>query len=286
MCAPGGFLTDGQTRSLRSAPLVCHCLLIDTEGEGLVLVDTGLGLGDVSAPSRRLSPVFRRMFQLPLRESETAVRQIEKLGYSARDVRHIVLTHLDFDHAGGLDDFPEATVHLLAAEQAAAAVQRTWLDRNRFRPQQWSSKNRWLTYVPAGEHWLGFDCVRSLRGMPGDILLIPLPGHTLGHAGVAVSHGGRWLLHCGDAYFFHEEMDPHRRYCPPGLRLYQTLMEQDRRLRLANQERLRELARTQSDQVSVFCAHDRAELEAMQHAPADITRSVQTHHPERAPRHA
>jgi glyoxylase-like metal-dependent hydrolase (beta-lactamase superfamily II) len=24
-------------------------------------------------------------------------------------VRHIVLTHLDFDHAGGLEDFPEAT---------------------------------------------------------------------------------------------------------------------------------------------------------------------------------
>jgi glyoxylase-like metal-dependent hydrolase (beta-lactamase superfamily II) len=278
---------DGQSRSLRSAPLVCHCLLIDTEGDGLVLIDTGLGLRDVSAPSERLSAVFRRAMKLPLRESETAVRQVEKLGFTASDVRHIVLTHLDFDHAGGLDDFPEATVHLLAAEQAAASVQRTWLDRNRFRPQQWvNSRNRWLTYAPAGEHWLGFECVRSLRGVAGDILLIPLPGHTLGHAGVAVSHAGRWLLHCGDAYFFHEEMDPLRRHCPPGLRLYQTLMEQDRRLRLENQERLRELARKEADQVSVFCAHDRVELEALQHAPAEITRAVQAHHHERTPHHA
>ena len=115
MCPPGGFLTDGHSRSLRSAQLVCHCLLIDTEGEGLVLVDTGLGLRDVAEPGTRLSPVFRRAMKLPLRESETAVRQIEKLGFSASDVRHIVLTHLDFDHAGGLDDFPEAIVLILAS---------------------------------------------------------------------------------------------------------------------------------------------------------------------------
>jgi glyoxylase-like metal-dependent hydrolase (beta-lactamase superfamily II) len=36
--------------------------------------------------------------------------QVQRLGFDPRDVRHIVLTHLDFDHAGGLDDFPHATV--------------------------------------------------------------------------------------------------------------------------------------------------------------------------------
>ncbi|MFD0510570.1 MBL fold metallo-hydrolase [Streptomyces aureus] len=30
------------------------------------------------------------------------------LGYAVDDVRHIVLTHLDLDHAGGLPDFPRA----------------------------------------------------------------------------------------------------------------------------------------------------------------------------------
>ena len=48
-------------------------------------------------------------------------------------MRHIVLTHLDFDHAGGLDDFPRAAVHMLAAEHEYAAQQKTWLDRQRFR---------------------------------------------------------------------------------------------------------------------------------------------------------
>jgi glyoxylase-like metal-dependent hydrolase (beta-lactamase superfamily II) len=30
----------------------------------------------------------------------TAIRQLEQLGFDPRDVEHIVLSHLDFDHAG------------------------------------------------------------------------------------------------------------------------------------------------------------------------------------------
>jgi len=52
-------------------------------------------------------------------------------------VTDIVLTHLDFDHAGGLDDFPRARVHLLAIERDCALQQARWLDRQRYRPQQW-----------------------------------------------------------------------------------------------------------------------------------------------------
>lgn len=40
----------------------------------------------------------------------TAVLQIRALGCRAADVRHIVLSHLDFDYAGNLDDLPDATV--------------------------------------------------------------------------------------------------------------------------------------------------------------------------------
>ena len=46
------------------------------------------------------------------------------LGFSPDDVRHIVLTHLDFDHAGGIEDFPNARVHVLAREREAAERER------------------------------------------------------------------------------------------------------------------------------------------------------------------
>jgi glyoxylase-like metal-dependent hydrolase (beta-lactamase superfamily II) len=197
-----------------------------------------------------------------LNERETALRQIEGLGFSARDVKHIVLTHLDFDHAGGLDDFPDASVHLLSSEAQVAAAQRTWLDRARFRPPQWRTRDRWRLYAPQGERWFDFDAVQPLTSLSEQLLLVPLPGHTMGHAGVAVRDGTRWLLHCGDAYFFRQEMAGDYR-CTPGLRLYQKLMEQHRGLRLHNQERLRALAREQGAAVRLFCAHDLTELEQL-----------------------
>src|SRR3954451_9318603 len=128
-CPLGGYLMDGRSRGLR-ARLTCHCLLVET-GSALVLVDTGFGLCDVAAPRTRLSRVFLALTSPEFREEMTAVRQIAALGFDPRDVRHIVMSHLDFDHAGGLDDFSEATVHLLSDEREAAFAQRTTLDRMR-----------------------------------------------------------------------------------------------------------------------------------------------------------
>jgi glyoxylase-like metal-dependent hydrolase (beta-lactamase superfamily II) len=251
---------DGRSHGLRGK-LACRCVVVET-GAGLVLLDTGFGLLDVARPTQRLSRFFLRMLDPEFREELTAVRQIERLGFTARDVRHIVLTHLDFDHAGGLDDFPEATVHMMATEHDDATAQRSWLDRQRYRPQQWGSIDRWTTYASAGgEPWFGFDAVRELRGLPPELLLVPLIGHTLGHAGVAVAQRDGWLLLAGDAYFDHDELDPVKPQCTPGLRFYQWLMEKDRGARLGNQARLRELVRTHGGKVQVICSHDPRELE-------------------------
>ncbi|HEY4368728.1 MAG TPA: MBL fold metallo-hydrolase [Steroidobacteraceae bacterium] len=260
---------DGHTRGLRGR-LACHCLLLEL-AESLVLIDTGFGLRDVAAPSQRLSSFFVALLSPDFREQMTARRQIEQLGFSARDVRHIVLTHLDFDHAGGLDDFPAAQVHMLHAERVSAFARTTLLDQMRYRPQQWSTRDRWQTYSPLqGESWFGFECVRQLSGIPPEILLVPLIGHTLGHAGVAIrASASQWLLQAGDAYFYSEEMNLERPYCTPGLRFYQWMMEKDRTQRLRNQERLRNLKLTHGTEVRILSSHDVLEFEtAAQHAVA------------------
>ena len=102
-----------------AAKLVCHCLLIETDKAGLVLVDTGFGTRDV-ARHGRIAPFFRFLNQPQFRSEETAVAQIRALGHDPADVRHIVVTHLDFDHAGGIEDFPNARVHLLSREKEVA----------------------------------------------------------------------------------------------------------------------------------------------------------------------
>ena len=260
-CPYGGAAFDGRSRGL-TGKLVCHCLVIET-AEGLVLVDTGYGVKDVRHTRGRITKPMMAMLNIQLRERDTALRQLEGIGHKASDVRHIVLTHLDFDHAGGLEDFPDAAVHVMDAEFAAATGPRDgFVPRNRYRPMQFDEVHHWERYKGAnGERWFGFEAVRQLKGLPPEILMIPLPGHTHGHAGVAVDTPNGWLLHAGDAYFYRGEVRQRRRECTPGLRAYQTMMEVDRDKRMANQERVRRLSVEHRDEVRVICAHDVVEFE-------------------------
>lgn len=262
-CPLGGHLMDGHTKHLGRGELINHCLLIEAS-HGLILVDTGFGLNDVFHSELRLSPFFLQMLKPHFNESQTAIRQIQALGFNPRDVRDIVLTHLDFDHAGGLDDFPWARIHLLHHEKESALAQKTWLDRQRYRPQQWGNRKNWLTYdTKEGESWFGFDRVHELKGLGSEIALIPLVGHTLGHCGVAVRENDTWFFNTGDAYFYHGEMNVFRPHCPPGLMAYQRLMDKDHDLRVHNQHRLRMLKHRSQGDIEIFCSHDLFEFERL-----------------------
>ncbi len=259
MCPLGGSLFGGSGGVFSAASLVCHCLVIETN-DGLILVDTGIGTEDVAHAAQRLGRSFILGVRPRLDESECAVRQIERLGFTADDVRHIVLTHLDVDHAGGLPDFPKATVHVHEPEHAAAMKPLTFREKERYRAVQWAHGPKWKTHggAPAGERWFGFEAVRALAKQP-EVLIVPLAGHTRGHAGIAVQTGEGWLLHAGDAYFFEGEMSVEPT-CPAGLAGFQRAMAIDNAIRLTNQGRLRDLVRDHASDVRVFCAHSPSEL--------------------------
>jgi len=263
-CPLGEKFINGTGSPLGSGKLVCHCFLIESEA-GLILVDTGLGTRDLEAPMESLpGPFWQAINRAQLDPDETAIHQIQAMGLNPYDVRHIVLTHLDFDHAGGLSDFPQAKVHVLATEHEAAMHPSKWIDHERYAKRQFVHQPDWALHMVEGERWFDFEAVRTLPGIQQEILLVPLAGHSRGHCGVAVQTPSGWLLHCGDAFFHHEEMRPDERRCPPGLRAYQNVFQDDRKLRLHNQERLRELARTQRDKVRMVCSHDPDMLEPLQ----------------------
>lgn len=251
--------------------LACHVLLIETPSSGLVLVDTGLGSADYADMPSRLGYEFAYGYARPKRDlSLAAIEQIKAMGFRPEDVRHIVLTHMDLDHVGGLSDFPHAAVHLHAAELDAAMARRGFKAKRRYRPLMWAHKPDYRAYSEEGEPWFGFEAVRGLQGLPPEILLIPLFGHTLGHCGVAVDAPGGWMLHAGDAYFDPREVHGPNRQCAFQVGLFQAFVTTNRAGRFRNQTRLRNLTATHPE-VRVFCAHNPWELEAAQEASSRLT---------------
>lgn len=235
------------------APLVCHVLLVET-GNGLVLVDSGFGLRDCDDPAGRLG-VFRHVIRPALSRNETAAHQIAQLGFDTTDVRHIVVTHFDLDHIGGLADFPDAQVHLTAAEARGAVHAPSRRERIRYRRSQWSHGPHLVEHRPDGEAWRGFAAAKPLDLIDDGIVLVAMPGHTRGHAAVAVDAGHRWILHAGDAFYHPGTLDGHGRV-PLVLRTQDVLVNYDRRQLLANQARLAELYQRRDPDLLIVSAHD------------------------------
>ncbi|WP_405724458.1 MBL fold metallo-hydrolase [Streptomyces sp. NBC_00028] len=106
------------------------------------------------------------MAQPALAEQETAVRQVTRFGYVPSDVRHILVTHRDVDHCGGLPDFPEGHVHVIAAELHVAHAESPSF---RHRAAHWAHEPRRVTMK---DGWASLpynrkDCHRSSNWPPG-----------------------------------------------------------------------------------------------------------------------
>jgi len=180
------------------------CSLVETS-QGLVLIDTGPGLEDYSHP-----PGILRLFQVVthvrMDPQETAIRQIQRLGFQPEDVRHIILTHMHFDHCGGLPDFPHARVHLHRREyEAFLAGPHQWTDLAYVRRHILHGP-AWVLYDDTGERWYDFNAIR-LPFEP-EIWLVPLHGHSRGHCGVAVRTSQGWFFNAADAGAVYNDETP------------------------------------------------------------------------------
>jgi glyoxylase-like metal-dependent hydrolase (beta-lactamase superfamily II) len=259
MCPRAPAFLLGQDGKAGKARMICHCLLLETARDGLILVDTGFGTADL-ADLQRVPRSFRFLTAPQMRREETLLAQLEARGLRADDVRHIVLTHLDLDHAGGLSDFPGATVHLHQRELEAAQGQADRAARMRYRPAQWAHGPKWRTYAESGDTWRDVPAVRTLDGISAEVALLPMHGHSFGHSAVVVgAPAGRTLVHAGDAYF-HRSAVSDRPAVPFGLRVFEKQMRVDPQAWQRSQEALRRLQLAHAD-VTVFCAHDVVELE-------------------------
>jgi glyoxylase-like metal-dependent hydrolase (beta-lactamase superfamily II) len=255
-----GAIRLGRWGAIERTSAVCTCLLVELD-RARVLVDSGLGLLDVAVPLRRLGPGFLAAMQPKLDANETAARQVESLGFSRQDVRDVVLTHLDPDHAGGLSDFPHARIHVFAAEHRAATSQSELALFGRYRPVQWAHRPRFELYQPAGPRWFGLAAAHTLRGLPADLKLVALPGHSRGHGGVALRSGSEWLLLTGDATLRPGALSWDFPPRPRWLNRSSPILRANARIRHRTLRQLAALRREHTAEVTMVSSHDAQDLQ-------------------------
>lgn len=239
----------------RGTQSITYCLLVETN-DGLLLIDTGFGIQDYQKPTW-FTKIFIWSLDMPRSIEETAAYHIEKLGYSRSDVKHIVMTHLHSDHAGGLRDFPDAQVHVHALEFEAIQSPKGFKERF-YDPAQWSHSPKWVVHEKEEkEDWFGYRNIKIQEKLIPDVRLIPLHGHTRGHCGVAVQTSTGWLLHCGDAsYPFYQRNEPAEPYKPLPYYVMAPPKWLESSLIGENTKRLRELHKKHGKDIQFICSND------------------------------
>lgn len=125
----------------------------------------------------------------------------------------------------------------------------------RFRAAQWAHGPTIVEHDPDGETWRGFAAAKELTAISPGVVLVSLPGHTRGHACVAVDAGHRWVLHCGDAFYYEGTLDG-RSPVPVAIKLSESLIAFDRNAVRNNHARLTELYARQEPDLLIVSAHD------------------------------
>jgi glyoxylase-like metal-dependent hydrolase (beta-lactamase superfamily II) len=160
-------------------------------GEERILVDTGLHPGaaaDAEAHYEGAESIGN--FRLELAAGIDA--QVD-LG----TVTKVVLTHLHFDHAGGLDLLPATLPVFVQRREWEAGADPEAIARNFFLPRDYAGIADQVVLVD-GDHDLLGD---------GSVELLLTPGHTPGHQSVRVGEG---IVIGGDVTHFASGLDDHR----------------------------------------------------------------------------
>lgn len=156
-------------------------------GSEVILVDTGYDDAEAVARGR------------PIRQSPVAA--LAPLGITPEDITQIIVTHLHYDHAGGLHLFPDATLHMQSAEMAYATGPCMCHDTLRM-PFTARHVCEAITRLYAGR-------VRFYDGdgeVAEGVSVHCIGGHSRGLQAVRVRTQAGWLVLASDAAHFYENL--------------------------------------------------------------------------------
>jgi N-acyl homoserine lactone hydrolase len=180
--------------------------LLEHPSAGAVLVDTGmhasLANGGGRERARNLGPIGRMMSRhASMRPEQTVAAQLRARGLDAGNIELVVMTHLHFDHASALCDFPNATVLVDEREWKAAWARGALLNGYSRAQLDPGPSYRTIDFTAASVVSRGpFERTVDVFG-DGALTLCATPGHTAGHLSlIARLKGGEALLSADAAY--------------------------------------------------------------------------------------
>ncbi|MCL6444748.1 MAG: N-acyl homoserine lactonase family protein [Alicyclobacillus sp.] len=172
--------------------------------EGLIVVDTG-ETAKTADPDYfpRWHPYFRFGVRVDVKPEEEIGPQLKALGLSPDDVRWVILTHLNTDHAGGLHHFPKAEMLVSPLEYQTAIGFRGVL--RGYLPHRWPT---WFSprLVNFSDGPVGPFSKSQLLTRAQDVILVPTPGHTYGHLSVIVKQDDHDVFLAGDTSYTEQLM--------------------------------------------------------------------------------
>lgn len=172
--------------------------------DGPILFDTGLDPRILTDPSYISSPIgrflLRRIFRFETTPSDRLDRLVAAAGINSQDIRYAVISHLHFDHVGGIEQIPQAQLIVSEDEWAQLATphpEREWILREHIEIP--GAKWQPIQLRPTDEPLLqGFAGAYDVAG-DGSMALLPTPGHTPGSLSMLIRQEG-WdpILLVGD----------------------------------------------------------------------------------------
>lgn len=189
-CVCGQFHSSGEGMGMDadrvSVPIPFYVL---EHADGVALFDCGLPASMCDAQESYLSVLRPLGMDVSLTPEETVTQRLEALDVDPGRVRYVVLSHLHFDHTGGLRELPNATVVVQRLEWEAG-----------YDPELANRFGLRKRYFDLGHEVRLIDGEHDLFG-DGSALCIPSFGHTPGHQSLRVrSQAGDHIL-VGDACY-------------------------------------------------------------------------------------
>jgi len=177
-------------------PLTAWPVLVKTSSS-LVVIETGIG--------NKLSDKQKKIYRI--KEDWAIPDELKTLGISREDIDHVILTHFDFDHAGGvLMQETDGTIGLTFPKAKHILQKREWEDvlapNIRNINTYWSMNNEALRGSPNLELISG-----DLEIVPG-INVIHTGGHNNGHQIVRLTSKGETAYHLADLLPTHAHANP------------------------------------------------------------------------------